>query len=146
MTFELSKEKPIHGWFWYKEGFAPELVQMGHRGLPLQQEEPGPKSIIDPFCGVGTTLLAAKEAGIQSAGVDASPLAVFVSKVKTQDYSPEELEAALAFLGKRLDPFPDIDWQFELFSPRAAFPKRNHNEILAIRAGIESRMAMPGTC
>lgn len=27
MTFELSKEKPVHGWFWYKEGYAPEIVE-----------------------------------------------------------------------------------------------------------------------
>ncbi len=135
MTFDLSKEKPIHGWFWYKEGFAPELVRWAiddYRARTAME----PKDVLDPFCGVGTTLLSAKEASLQSAGVDASPLAVFVSKVKTQDYEAGELEAALAFLDKRLTPV-EADWQFELFSPRAAFPKRNYNEILALRAAIE---------
>ena len=135
MTFELSKEKPIHGWFWYKEGFAPELVKWAvddYRGRVGTDA----KSLLDPFCGVGTTLLTAKEAHLQSAGVDASPLAVFVSKVKTQDYETGELEAALAFLDKRLTPV-EANWQFELFSPRAAFPKRNYNEILSLRAAIE---------
>jgi hypothetical protein len=94
------------------------------------------ESVLDPFCGVGTTLLAAKDAGIMSAGVDASTLAVFVSKAKTQDYADDELETCLAFLEKRLVPV-EADWQFELFSPRAAFPKRNYGEILSIRYAIE---------
>jgi SAM-dependent methyltransferase len=150
MTFELSKEKPIHGWFWYKEGYAPELVEWALSDFSkMRNPEPGilnpepkpqnpePVTVLDPFCGVGTTLLAAKGAGMRSAGVDASPLAVFVSKAKTQDYDGEELEEALAFIGKRLGPAPAMDWQFELFSPRAAFPKRNYNEILSLRNAIE---------
>jgi SAM-dependent methyltransferase len=135
MTFELSKEKPVHNWFWYKEGFAPELVRWA---IDDYRERAGslPTALLDPFCGVGTSLLSAKEAHLQSAGVDASPLAVFVSKAKTQDYEAGELEACLAFLNKRLVPV-EADWQFELFSPRAAFPKRNHGEILSIRYAIE---------
>ncbi|MCX8188923.1 MAG: site-specific DNA-methyltransferase, partial [Nitrososphaeria archaeon] len=42
--------------------------------------------VLDPFCGSGTTLLASKERGINSVGVDVMPLAVFVSQVKTMDY------------------------------------------------------------
>lgn len=135
MTFEFSKEKPIHGWFWYKEGFAPEIVEWSIKEIGKKIEL---KKILDPFCGVGTTLLTAKNLGIQSVGVDASSLAVFVSKTKTDDYEQKDLEDARAFLEKRLEPVPpNIDWQFELFSPRAAFPKRNYNEILALREAIE---------
>lgn len=130
MTFELSKEKPVHGWFWYKEGYAPEIVEYAVNDCK-------PATIIDPFCGVGTTLLAAKEKAIESVGVDASPLAVFVSKTKTDDYDKSDLEGALAFINKKISANQDLDWEFELFSPRAAFPKRNYNEILAIREAIE---------
>ncbi|MFH1785696.1 MAG: hypothetical protein ABH842_04675 [Candidatus Micrarchaeota archaeon] len=132
MTFEFSKEKPIHGWFWYKEGFAPEIVEYSIKKFGQ------PKSILDPFCGVGTTLLTAKNLGIQSMGMDASTLAVFISKTKTDDYSSEDIENARLFLEKRLQPTPsDIRWNFELFDVRAAFPKRNHNEILVLREAIE---------
>ncbi len=136
MTFELSKEKPVHGWFWYKEGFAPELVGWC---MSRYREAHGsaPTTLLDPFCGVGTSLLAAKEAGVMSAGVDASPLAVFASRTKTDDYEQADLEAALAFLSKRTDSVPQAEWEFELFSPRAAFPKRNYNEILSLREAIE---------
>ncbi len=139
MTFELSKEKPVHGWFWYKEGYAPEMVEWALRDFESRAGR-GAQSVLDPFCGVGTTLLAAKERGIASAGVDASPLAVFVSKAKSDDYDNNHLEDALAFLQKKPD-YGAIDeraWQFELFPPRAAFPRRNLADILAIRQAIEA--------
>lgn len=135
MTFELPKEKPVHRWFWYKEGYAPEMADFA-----LQTEKIGRGSLVlDPFCGVGTTLLASKDAGMRSIGVDASPLAVFVSKTKTADYEKSDIERALAFILKTADSSRDAqaEWEFELFSPRAAFPKRNYNEILAIRGAIE---------
>ncbi|MCI0503727.1 site-specific DNA-methyltransferase [Candidatus Micrarchaeota archaeon] len=139
MTFELSKEKPIHGWFWYKEGYAPELVDWALK-TELETGNRRPESVLDPFCGVGTTLLAAKDKGIASAGVDASTLAAFVSKAKTEDYEKSDLESALAFLNRKLDyrSAEKLDWQFELFSTKAAFPKRNHTEILALREAIEN--------
>ncbi|NYZ74141.1 hypothetical protein H0O00_03285 [Candidatus Micrarchaeota archaeon] len=146
MTFELSKEKPVHGWFWYKEGYAPEIVDYAIQDCK-------PAAILDPFCGVGTTLLTAKEKAIESVGVDASPLAVFVSRTKSDDYDAADLEGALAFINKTTKTKPEsassgrsvvsLDWEFELFSPRAAFPKRNYNEILAIREAIEQEEGRP---
>ncbi len=139
MTFELSKEKPVHGWFWYKEGYAPELVEWALGDFEARAGR-GADSVLDPFCGVGTTLLCAKERGIASAGVDASTLAAFVSRAKTDDYDSSDIEAALAFLNKKLDygSAQGLNWQFELFSTKAAFPKRNHAEILALREAIEN--------
>jgi len=131
MTFELSKDKPLHGWFWYKEGYAPEMAEWALRDSGAEG------LVLDPFCGVGTTLLAAKGRNVLSTGVDASPLATFVSKTKAQDYGESDLEAVEAFLAGGIRPAEGGEWEFELFSPRAAFPKRNYNEILAIRGAIE---------
>jgi len=142
MTFELSKALPVHSWFWYKEGYAPQLVEYSIerfvQNRKLETVNRKPALILDPFCGVGTTLLAAKQKGIASIGIDASPLAVFVSKTKTQNYEKSDLESALAFLTKKIKPAPgSLRWDFELFDARAAFPKRNYNEILALREEIE---------
>lgn len=134
MTFETSKLKPIHRWFYYKEGYSPEIVEyalnrdkIGHGGM-----------LLDPFCGAGTSLLVAKEKEIDSLGVDASELAVFVSKTKCANYEKKDIEEASRFLktlfAKRFE--PGIKWNFELFSPSAAFPKRNLNDILFIREAI----------
>jgi len=44
----------------------------------------GAKTMVDPFCGGGTTLVEARVAGAEAVGVDLSPLAIRVADVKTQ--------------------------------------------------------------
>ena len=132
MTFESSKTLPLHRWFYYKEGYSPEIVEYA-----LEQEKT--KGILlDPFCGTGTSLLVAKEKGILGRGVDASELAVFVSQVKCANYDNKNIDEAKSFLKNvfKQRKEPEIKWDFELFSPRAAFPKRNLNDILYLRQAI----------
>jgi hypothetical protein len=71
--------EPVQRWFRYREGYTAELC----RKVFVRQES----FVIDPFCGFGSTLVAAQRAGFPSAGLDVSPLAVFVSRVKTRRYS-----------------------------------------------------------
>jgi SAM-dependent methyltransferase len=132
MTFELPKKIPVHRWFWYKEGFAPEIFDycVGKKN---------PKVVLDPFCGVGTTLLAAKQRKIDSIGVDASQLAVFIAQAKTEDYSRDDMLALKEFISRPRGGENNLRWDFELFDPRAAFPKRNLNQILALRTSIEEQ-------
>jgi len=47
--------------------------------------------VLDPFVGVGTTCLACRELGIDSVGVDISPLFALIARVKTRDHDPGEL-------------------------------------------------------
>lgn len=47
--------------------------------------------ILDPFCGRGTTLFAAREKGLSSIGIDTSPIAVAISKAKIAFASPGEV-------------------------------------------------------
>jgi SAM-dependent methyltransferase len=42
-----------------------------------------PRSVLDPFCGSGTTLVEGRFAGHKSVGVDINPLAVLVARAKT---------------------------------------------------------------
>ncbi len=133
MTFQASKEKPVHRWFYYKEGYSPEIVEYA-----LKQEKT--KGILlDPFCGTGTSLLTAKANNLESRGIDASELAVFVSKVKCANYEEKDVVEARDFMKdlfkKRTE--PAIKWDFELFDPKTAFPKRNLNDILYVREAIE---------
>ncbi len=127
MTFKESKNLPIHRWFWYKEGFSPQLLERFNIN----------KTVFDPFCGVGTSLLYAKECNIESYGIDASPLATFVSRTKTRNYNKKTIENLKKALSIKFDT-PSIKWDFELFSPRAAFPKRNYNQLLYLREVLES--------
>ena len=49
-------------------------------------------SILDPFCGSGTTLLEAQKLGKSSVGVDLNPIACLISRVKTQALSADLIE------------------------------------------------------
>lgn len=79
-----DKHEPVQRWFHYREGYTVELCQ--------QYIRPDDQLVLDPFCGFGSTLLAAKRAGVPSIGFDVNPLASFVASVKTRNYSSEDLD------------------------------------------------------
>jgi len=85
VTFVPNKKYPIYSWFHFKEGFSRDFVftMLDHFGIK------NGKWVLDPFCGSGTTLLSCKERGVNSVGVDAMLLSVFLSQVKTMDYNIE---------------------------------------------------------
>jgi len=87
VTFIPNKRVPIHSWFYFKEGFSRDFVLLMLDWLKIKDKD----WILDPFCGSGTTLLTSKEFGVNAIGVDASPLAVFVTQVKTEDYDLEKI-------------------------------------------------------
>jgi SAM-dependent methyltransferase len=92
VTFMLNRGRPFYNWFYFKEGFSKELVDYCVDRYSLK----GP--VADPFCGSGTTLLAAKDRGFKAAGSDVSPLAVLVSRAKTRNYDAAELKEAFSRL------------------------------------------------
>ena len=52
-------------------------------------EKYGAKSILDPFCGRGTTNMAARLKNIHSVGIDSSDVAYAISSAKMVDTTPE---------------------------------------------------------
>ncbi|HEV2618756.1 MAG TPA: DNA methyltransferase [Acidobacteriaceae bacterium] len=76
--------------------------------------------VFDPFCGSGTTLLAAQKRGLPSVGVDLNPIACLISRVKTSP-TPFGLEAdAVAILEEArndtnpaIPAIPNLDHWFE---------------------------------
>lgn len=68
----------VHRWHTSVLGFSPSLV-----AHCLERLEVGPGDLVlDPFCGLGTTLVECKRRGIHSVGLDASPAAAFVTRAK----------------------------------------------------------------
>ena len=100
VTFVPNKHESIHNWYYFKEGFSKQLVDIFIDRFQLNENS----LVLDPFSGVGTTLLACKQRGIKSIGFDVSPFFVFVSKVKTNDYDLERLREAISEAMK---------WKFE---------------------------------
>lgn len=104
VTFKPNERSPIYNWFRFKEAFSGDFVKLMLDKFDIHEGE----WILDPFCGVGTTLLAAKERGVNVVGVDAHPLFVFVSRAKTHDYNVNLLkESARALFSKKFEK-PDL--------------------------------------
>lgn len=77
-------DRLAHDWYRFVLSFPPHLVREY-----LQRFGIGPDhTVLDPFCGTGTTIVECKKLGIPSAGVEANPWAYFVTKVKT-DWTPD---------------------------------------------------------
>lgn len=94
VTFVPNKDEPIHDWFYYKEGYSKELVEWLVKEYKLEVP------IYDPFAGVGTTLLVAKNLGMKSIGTDVSPLTSFICNVKTRNYDTNILKTELNEIAK----------------------------------------------
>jgi DNA modification methylase len=59
-------------------------------------------TVLDPFCGTGTTIIACQEMGIDSMGIDVHSPAVFAATVKSRKYDVSALkEASTALLSER---------------------------------------------
>ena len=98
VTPKSAKERAVHRWFLFPHSFTGDLVHALIREWGLTTQD----SVLDPFAGSGTTLLAAKEMRVPSDGFDLSPLAVFASKTKTATFSRQRLDTAWQRLEYRL--------------------------------------------
>jgi len=83
-----DKNKPIFNWYYYKPSFSSVLVESMINHLKITKDN----TILDPFCGIGTTALVCKQKDVNSLNCDISPLAIFVSKVKTNSYNIPQLK------------------------------------------------------
>ena len=54
----------------------------------LEQHSQAGESVLDPFCGRGTTSFAARVHGLDSVGVDANPVAAAITAAKLVDVEP----------------------------------------------------------
>ena len=60
-------------------------------------------TLLDPFCGSGTTLVIAQELGIDSVGIDINPYAVLLSSVKTNMYDQNKILYAIEKIENNLN-------------------------------------------
>lgn len=79
---DLSARDPLHELHSYPAKFPTAMP----RGLISELSRRGGK-VLDPFCGSGTTCLEAIRMGRSAIGVDASPLATLIARVKTNPLS-----------------------------------------------------------
>lgn len=78
-SFADNSQKPIHGWYAFKEGFAAELVGKFINRFHVARDS---GLVVDPFCGSGTTALEAQLRGLEARGVEVNPFFVAVASTK----------------------------------------------------------------
>lgn len=82
------EDKAFHDWYRFVLSFPAHLVSHYISDFGLQRGQ----TLLDPFCGTGTTLVEAKLTQIESIGLEANPIAHFATSTKTRwDIDPEQL-------------------------------------------------------
>ena len=90
-----NRQSPVHRWVPWIAGYSKHFVA---DALARYAAEPG--VVLDPFSGVGTTLVEADLAGHEAVGFEINPYAAFASRTKLLAHrvEPEALRTAAAAL------------------------------------------------
>ncbi|HEY0545457.1 MAG TPA: hypothetical protein VGC91_08790 [Pyrinomonadaceae bacterium] len=76
-AFASNKLLPVHRWIPWIAGFSSDFVSNA-----LDRYLIAPGKVLDPFCGVGTTLVEAVERGHDATGFEINPYAALASRIK----------------------------------------------------------------
>ncbi|MCA9971829.1 MAG: hypothetical protein KC425_16505, partial [Anaerolineales bacterium] len=87
-----SEDRRFHDWYRFVLSYPPHLVRDYLRNFDLQAGD----TVLDPFCGTGTTLVEAKLNGLKSVGIEANPFPRFASSVKVDWAIQPEMLTAVA--------------------------------------------------
>ena len=119
----LPDDRAVHDWYRFVLSYPPHLVReyVERFGLDASQ------TVLDPFCGTGTTLVECKKLGIGSVGLESNPMAYFASSVKVDwcideaqlaQYASAVAAAAVATLVKQ----GIAEHELPLFAEQADYP------------------------
>jgi len=102
---EADTQYLTHSIHRYSGKFIPQIARQAIELLT----KPG-DTILDPYCGSGTTSLEAALLNRKSIGIDLNPLAILIAKVKTTPISPERLKQFQQSLELNLTGTSEILW------------------------------------
>ncbi len=141
-----NKTLSIHRWANWIAGFSGEFAQSA---IQLYLPFPQPDSLVlDPFAGVGTTLVEAYRAGIDAVGFEINPFASLVTRVKLQsvDVDISSLWASIEAYTEFMAPIEEfIDDQGhagtgEMPKPRSSAPSGFVSRIPFFSQSIEPKV------
>jgi len=112
---EKERTKHVHRLHPYLGKFIPQLVEIFLRKYFL----PG-QTVLDPFCGSGTTLVQANELGINSVGYDISAFNVLLSRAKARKYDIDKARREILDALEKLRNHTQTTTQLGLWHERAA--------------------------
>ncbi|WP_420455357.1 DNA methyltransferase [Rubrivirga sp.] len=84
------EDLPIHEWYRFVLSYPPHLV----RDYLARFEVGEGQTVLDPYCGTGTTVVECKKRGVESVGIEPNPVVHMAASVKTDwDVDPDTLAA-----------------------------------------------------
>ncbi|MFC1924047.1 DNA methyltransferase [Chloroflexota bacterium] len=145
---EKERTKHVHRLHPYLGKFIPQLVEIFLR----KYFQPN-QTVLDPFCGCGTTLVQANELGINAVGYDISAFNVLLSRAKVHKYNISRVKTEILDALDKLRRLTQSNTQLELWVERASelhipetdneylrkwFAPRALNELLTYRQLIQN--------
>jgi DNA modification methylase len=146
-----NKKLPIHRWVTWIAGFSATFT-----GDIIGRYLPNPRSdsiILDPFAGVGTTLVEAFTRGINTVGFEINPFAALVSSVKLESAMVDlemlksaifDYESFMDPIERRIDQIATIDGRnLDLYSipkPRTKAPINFKSRIPFFSVPVERKV------
>ena len=126
-AFMANRDAPVHRWVPWIAGYSKHFVEDA-----IARYTNGQCVVLDPFAGVGTTLVEADLAGHEAVGFEINPYAAFASQTKLNahrldpDTLRETVEAFRAFMrnalqdgvGPRTQPPPGFRTRSPFYSSR----------------------------
>jgi DNA modification methylase len=93
------EDRPAHDWYRFILSYPPHLVRQYVDSFGLDAKA----SVLDPFCGTGTTVVECQKLGLRGVGIEAHPMAHFASATKV-DWTPDpdQLERTAAKIAERV--------------------------------------------
>jgi len=121
-NFTSNKSEPVHRWVPWIAGFSSDFVH----GI-IEEELSASGLVLDPFAGVGTTLVEAAVMGCDAIGFEINPYAVLATRVKlgARRANPDDLQEQIdrfeEFYSNRVDNYDPESTPPSGFNTRAEF-------------------------
>lgn len=135
VSYVGNKDIPLLRLYRYKEAFAFRFVEEFIARFGLTEQD----YVLDPFCGMGTTLFAAARKGIPAIGVDKLPIAVFVAQTLPLFCSlrPGQIQATFEQLRARFPQAAPAAVAMDVAIMKVAFPPDTLEALRRWKAAIE---------
>jgi hypothetical protein len=97
----------------------------------IRKHKVGSPVIVDPFCGRGTTIYAARRLGLTSYGFDTSPIAAAIARAKLASAKVEDIiELGCRLVSKQPKNVPGTSCF------KRAFARETLNQLCSLREGL----------
>jgi DNA modification methylase len=115
-NFASNKTLPIHRWVPWIAGFSSDFVKSAIEGYLHKKKG----TVLDPFCGVGTTVVESILSGHNAIGFEINPYAFLASHTKTKAYKID-----VGFFSSYIDDFRQFfkDKKSSHYKPHSEPPK-----------------------